>query len=311
MTWGHPRAGGDSSQVRELLVRVQQIQATRGGAFAAILTVGSVVTWGDPDFGGNSSEVQEELVGVQQVQTTPYAFVAMVDNGFAVTWGDLNKCCGIDSSQLQEQLVAVKALSIARCMSRRSKRLWLLLPPSRATADGSVVTWGDPDCGGNSSKVQDELVGVQQVQATPYAFVAMVDNGFAVTWGDLNKCCGIDSSQLQEQLVAVRALSIAPSHCRAVSQKEHRPRMAQLVQVQKIQATMAAFAAILGDGSVVTCPRRKQQRSARRVGGRPAGPSHSVCLCRHGGQQCCGIDSSQGARPNGASKEPITLLLPS
>ena len=128
--------------------------------------------------------------------------------------------------------------------------------------DGSVVTWGDPDCGGNSSKVQEELVGVQQVQATPYAFVAMVDNGFAVTWGDLNTCCGIDSSQLQEQLVAVRALSIAPSHCRAVSQKEHRPRMAQLVQVQKIQATMAAFAAILGDGSVVTCPRRKQQRSA-------------------------------------------------
>ena len=33
-------------------------------------------------------------------------------------------------------------------------------------ADGSVVTWGDPDYGGDSSEVQDRLKGVQQVQAT-------------------------------------------------------------------------------------------------------------------------------------------------
>ena len=32
--------------------------------------------------------------------------------------------------------------------------------------DGSVVTWGDADCGGDSSGVQDQLKNVQQVQAT-------------------------------------------------------------------------------------------------------------------------------------------------
>ena len=32
-------------------------------------------------------------------------------------------------------------------------------------ADGSVVTWGDPDGGGDSSAVQDQLRNVQQVHA--------------------------------------------------------------------------------------------------------------------------------------------------
>ena len=33
-------------------------------------------------------------------------------------------------------------------------------------ADGSVVTWGDPDCGGDSSEVRDQLKGARQIQAT-------------------------------------------------------------------------------------------------------------------------------------------------
>ena len=32
--------------------------------------------------------------------------------------------------------------------------------------DGSVVTWGEADDGGDSSRVQDQLKGVQQIQAT-------------------------------------------------------------------------------------------------------------------------------------------------
>ena len=41
-----PDFGGDSSAVRDQLRGVQQIQATTGYAFAAILADGSVVTWG-------------------------------------------------------------------------------------------------------------------------------------------------------------------------------------------------------------------------------------------------------------------------
>ena len=51
VTWGHPRAGGDSRAVQDQLKGVQQIQACVG-AFAAILSDGSVVAWGDEDPGG-------------------------------------------------------------------------------------------------------------------------------------------------------------------------------------------------------------------------------------------------------------------
>ena len=64
LTWGKPDSGGDSSQVREQLVGVQQIQATCE-AFAAVLETGSIVTWGRPDFGGDigriSRRIQTEL----------------------------------------------------------------------------------------------------------------------------------------------------------------------------------------------------------------------------------------------------------
>ena len=89
-------------------------------------------------------------------------------------------------------------------------------------ADGSVVTWGNPAHGGDSSEVQEQLKGVQQVQATSGAFAAILADGSVVTWG--LQPHGGDSSKVQEQLKGV----------------------------QQVQATSRAFAAILADGSVVT-----------------------------------------------------------
>ena len=48
--------------------------------------------------------------------------------------------------------------------------------------DNAVVTWGHADFGGDSSAVQDQLRGVQHVQATPGAFAAILENGSVVTW---------------------------------------------------------------------------------------------------------------------------------
>ena len=88
--------------------------------------------------------------------------------------------------------------------------------------DGSVVTWGQADRGGDNSAVQDQLKNVQQIQASAGAFAAILGDGSVVTWGDA--AAGGDSSAVQDQLK----------------------------NVQQIQANKAAFAAILGDGSVVT-----------------------------------------------------------
>lgn len=51
--------------------------------------------------------------------------------------------------------------------------------------DGSVVTWGRADHGGDSSAVAAELSsGVQSVIGNAQAFVAIKTDGSVVTWGD-------------------------------------------------------------------------------------------------------------------------------
>ena len=47
-----------------------------------------------------------------------------------------------------------------------------------------MVTWGDPDESGDSSKVQHKLRRVQHVQSTSGAFATILDNGSVVMWGN-------------------------------------------------------------------------------------------------------------------------------
>ena len=83
--------------------------------------------------------------------------------------------------------------------------------------DGSVVTWGNPGSGADSTAVQSQLTCVQKIQASENVFAAILADGSVVTWGD-------DSCDVHDQLK----------------------------NVQQIQACWLAFAAILADGSVVT-----------------------------------------------------------
>ena len=79
-----------------------------------------------------------------------------------------------------------------------------LAPFAAILADGSVVTWGDAGCGGDSSAVGDQLRGVQQVQATALAFAAILADGSVVTWGDAVR--GGDSSAVRDQLKGVQQI---------------------------------------------------------------------------------------------------------
>ena len=143
LTWGNAVCGGDSSQVREQLVRVQQIQATRG-AFAAILHDGSVVTWGHSGYGGNNSQVREQLGRVQPIQAAVSAFfAAILSMTSALSWGrpdvasDGNQVQSVRVQQIQATQRAVAAI----------------------LEDGSVVTWGASDRGGDSSRVESSWCG--------------------------------------------------------------------------------------------------------------------------------------------------------
>ncbi|CAK9000774.1 Ankyrin repeat domain-containing protein 17 [Durusdinium trenchii] len=71
----------------DVLKDVQLIRAS-GGAFAALLTDGSVSTWGNPTFGADCSAVQAQLKQVQHLTSSHRAFAALLASGGVVTWGD-------------------------------------------------------------------------------------------------------------------------------------------------------------------------------------------------------------------------------
>ena len=64
------------------------------------------------------------------------------------------------------------------------------------------MTWGEAEYGGDSSAVQDQLMNVQQIQASNAAFAAILGDGSVVTWGKADS--GGDSSAVQDQLMNVQ-----------------------------------------------------------------------------------------------------------
>ena len=60
------------------------------------------------------------------------------------------------------------------------------------------MTWGSVFGGGNSSAVRDQLENVQQIQATRFAFAAILGDGSVVSWGRAG--FGGDNSAVRDQL---------------------------------------------------------------------------------------------------------------
>ena len=129
--------------------------------------------------------------------------------------------------------------------------------------DGSVMTWGDADCGGDCSAVQDRLCGVQQIQSNNSAFAAILGDGSVIAWGRAGN--GGDSSAVKDRLIGVQHVQSTKYAFAAIlgngsvvtwgdagSGGDCSAVQHQLSGVQQIQSTDSAFAAVLGDGSVIT-----------------------------------------------------------
>lgn len=149
---------------------------------------------------------------------------------------------------------------------------------------GSVVTWGNPECGGDSSKVQARLRHVREIQSSYGAFAAILADQSVVTWG--NPDYGGDSSKVQDQLRNVQQIQ-ATDHAFAAlladgtvvtwgsSDCGGDARNVNLRHVQQIQSSSRAFAAILATGSVVTWGDKDfggDSQSSRSVDKREEGP---------------------------------------
>ena len=124
----------------------------------------------------------------------------------------------IGSTELRDQDVLTAILSHSIYIYSTAKAFAALM------GDGSVITWGQVDKGGDNSASQALLrEKVNQIFSTAGAFAALRDDALVVTWGDEN--CAGDSHRVQEQLSG---------------------------DVEQIFSTHHAFAACKSDGSVVT-----------------------------------------------------------
>ncbi|MEF8756311.1 MAG: DUF4347 domain-containing protein [Accumulibacter sp.] len=244
VSWGNSSSGGDSSPVAGALdgtIDVTEVFAT-DGAFAALRADGSVVTWGSAASGGDSSTVAAKLDGtldVREVFSTNNAFAARRADGSLVTWGDA--AAGGDSSAVADRLRDVVGVAdpfaddvlvterVAVVFPGHSSGAWRNDDAFAAIrADGSVVTWGVPVYGGDSSAVAvrlDGTVDVLEVFSTQYAFAALRADGSVVTWGVSSY--GGNSLAVAAQLDGMN-------------------------DVVQVFSTERAFAALRADGSVVT-----------------------------------------------------------
>jgi Ca2+-binding RTX toxin-like protein len=298
VTWGKTTTGGDSgvydydtstkTYVKDYSVAsqldgtidVRQIYST-GYAFAALRSDGSVVTWGDKitggdmgHYGGYSSvsdySVASQLDGtidVKQIYSTVYAFAALRSDGSVVTWGI--KMDGGDSGVYHNDLSTnwsdVKDYSVANQLDGTIdvEKVYSTIDAFAALrVDGSVVTWGSADSGGDSGVYHydstlgdivkdysvatqlDGTIGVKQIYSGAQAFAALRVDGSVVTWG--SSVDGGDSS------VYLNTFSVNG----IVKQYSVADQLDGTVDVVQIFSTShvfeSAFAALRVDGSVVT-----------------------------------------------------------
>ena len=129
--------------------------------------------------------------------------------------------------------------------------------------DGSVVTWGNSNKGGNSDEIQEALFDVVAITGNYGAFAALRADGRVVTWGSIDY--GANSDTVQDQLVNV--VSIASTNNTFAAIKQDRSVVTwgnedsggnsesvhdDLNNIVSIYVGRDAYAAITSEGGVVT-----------------------------------------------------------
>ncbi len=235
---------------------VEKVFAGESGKFAAIKTDGSCVIWGRQGHYStfnsidNFTGVSELNSGVKSVHLSGYfKAVILKDDGTAIIWSRYGD--GYSTIQDVEKIYSTEnSLAFIKTDGsvERKKGDWLYgndfdsdgLNEKLSTGvkeiytneyafaalkeDGSVLTWGFSEYGGDSSEVSDQLASnVVRIFSSRMAFAALKSDGSVVTWGHEN--FGGDSSSVSTQIAN---------------------------NVSNIFAINNAFSALKNDGSVVT-----------------------------------------------------------
>ena len=246
-------AGIDGWAPVSAIVQLPQLVSTCG-AFALWCHSG-VITWGHEGKGGDSNDVQDQLKDVKKVVAAysclinDLSFAALTNNGQVVHWG----------GQYEKLYPNVPSDLDVVDLSATSCALALIL------SDGTVMTWGDPEGGGDSSAVKADLIKVHSVVGTVEAFAAVRSDGKVITWGSIPEG---DTSTVKDQLQQVRKIVASRQAFAAILETggvvawgveflggdvrvPYAETVHKLQNVKDIRAAAWAFAALLGNGTVV------------------------------------------------------------
>ena len=250
ITWGNGGRGGEKRDAKDdLQDGVVRVFSTRR-SFSALKSDGSVVSWGQDLEGGDNSLVAEQLTSdVVNLFSTGTSMAALKSDGSVVTWGlstedprseslggdiDTGSPRGGDSSEVADLIDS----DVVDIFSSRYAFAAL-------KNDGSVVAWGDPLRGGDTEAQRLLRKGVQSVASTGTSFAALKKNGRVVTWGDPWRGGSKDVVDFH-------------TYHWTLLEDESEPRIIGRVKkelrsgVTEIFSTRYAYAALKGDGSLVT-----------------------------------------------------------
>ncbi|TYK64858.1 hypothetical protein [Colwellia echini] len=126
-------------------------------------------------------------------------------------------------------------------------------------SDGTVVTWGYDEHGGDSSDVQYMLTDVDEIYSTEGAFAALKADGTVVTWGNSDR--GGDSSHVSAELFDIKEIISTYSSFAALrkdntviswgvnSEDGYYQRL--VTDVNHLVSSRGSFSAIKSDGSII------------------------------------------------------------
>lgn len=173
-----------------------------GWSFAALKSDGSVVAWGSPTRGGDPectinpgacapAPPGSLSSGVVRLFSTYGSFAALKSDGSLVPWGGTSYggeiSCAIGGVSCHPVAASRLASGVVEAASTYSAF-------AATKADGSVVTWGETDFGGDAecapggscrpAPAGSLASGVTKVWGTYDAFAALKADGTVVAWGD-------------------------------------------------------------------------------------------------------------------------------
>jgi alpha-tubulin suppressor-like RCC1 family protein len=166
------------------------------------------------------------------VCTNMYTIAILNADGIVVTWGvpDNGGITNTDTHSLIPTETALKSSynpsfdRIEICKVEKIYSNWSSFAAIKS--DGSVVTWGRSEEGGESYSVQSKLKNVIKIYSTSNTFTALKEDGSVVTWGFLMTLNGrFGSVELDENLNS---------------------------NIKFVVSTAEAFAALKNDNSVIT-----------------------------------------------------------